>query len=702
MSNTMSASNLPQGSKLATYMNRGNGANNFNNTGNMSQLATDLNNLGLDPGTLKKLSMSGIREFIPPNSGGAGPAPTQGMHQGSPVPADGNSGSSSPFTPRLQPPPSGTMGSGPPPFGNSPRASPTPSSSSMSSMMQQPQTATSEANDPSSFSIYSDGGTTYFYSSEAEMPMGAAGEAGMMNNSMAVPTHNPVILPNYSMYTGTPNHVANMKLRSNVPSFIAENELKMEVLKRQHICQAQIDPEACGQLPREVDNFAQLCPMEPPPASPMHKSQTFGYVTSVYKATNTKNGQFVALRRIHGFRLVNTKCMVLVDQWKKLQHANLIALRQVFTTKTFNDHSMVFVYDFYPGAETLMSKHFNAPTQMSNAFMDPYGGGGGPGGDHNGGRGSFNSHKNQMLRQQAMLNQNGLLSENLIWTYVIQMTSALRHIHSAGLACRTLDPTKILIINKTRLLLNCCGIFDVLTYDPTSSNPMAAMAHYQQEDLIALGKIVLALACNSFLAIQRENLQTSMEIVTSTYSSDMRNLIMYLLTNPTRLKTVNDLMPMIGARFYAQIDAALTHNDVIEAELAKEIESARLFRLLTKLCTVVDRAELNGDFAWADYGDRYMLKLFRDYVFHQIMEDGRPWLDMAHVVSCLNKLDSGLNEKVCLMSRDEQNVLVVSFAELRNCLDQSFTECVQAHRTSSSVSNSASSVSLGAGPGVYN
>ena len=84
------------------------------------------------------------------------------------------------------------------------------------------------------------------------------------------------------------------------------------------------------------------------------------------------------------------------------------------------------------------------------------------------------------------------------------------------------------------------------------------------------------------------------------------------------------------------------------------------------------------------------------------MEDGRPWLDMAHVVACLNRLDAGLNEKVCLMSRDEQNVLVVSYAELRNCLDQSFTECVQAHRTSAAatsmnpVSNSASSVSLGA------
>ena len=52
--------------------------------------------------------------------------------------------------------------------------------------------------------------------------------------------------------------------------------------------------------------------------------------------------------------------------------------------------------------------------------------------------------------------------------------------------------------------------------------------------------------------------------------------------------------------------------------MAKEVESARLFRCLTKLSTVVDRAELNGDFGWSEYGDRYMLKLFRDYVFHQV------------------------------------------------------------------------------------
>jgi PAB-dependent poly(A)-specific ribonuclease subunit 3 len=290
---------------------------------------------------------------------------------------------------------------------------------------------------------------------------------------------------------------------------------------------------------------------------------------------------------------------------------------------------------------------------------------------HNSSSRPYSQQKNNMLRQQAVMS-SGLLPEAIIWNYIIQLTSALRCIHGAGLACRTLDPTKILVINKTRVLLNCVGIFDVLTFDPNSSNPVTAMAVYQQEDLVSLGRIALALACNSFMAIQRENLQASMEVVTSTYSSDLRNLIMYLLTNPQRVKTVNDLMPMIGARFYTALDSAQQRNDALEVELAKDIESARLFKLLAKLSTVVDRAEFHMDTSWAETGDRYMLKLFRDYVFHQVMEDGRPFLDMSHVIANLNKLDTGVPDQICLMSRDEQNVLVVSYAELKNCLEQSY------------------------------
>lgn len=41
-----------------------------------------------------------------------------------------------------------------------------------------------------------------------------------------------------------------------------------------------------------------------------------------------------------------------------------------------------------------------------------------------------------------------------------------------------------------------------------------------------------------------------------------------------------------------------------------------------------------------------MLKLFRDYLFHQVNEDGRPWLDMSHIIQTLNKLDSGSSDTV--------------------------------------------------------
>lgn len=49
-----------------------------------------------------------------------------------------------------------------------------------------------------------------------------------------------VLLPEYQSYAGTPSYIAGMKLRSNVPGFLAENDLKMEILKRQMICQAQV------------------------------------------------------------------------------------------------------------------------------------------------------------------------------------------------------------------------------------------------------------------------------------------------------------------------------------------------------------------------------------------------------------------------------------------------------------------------------
>jgi PAB-dependent poly(A)-specific ribonuclease subunit 3 len=114
----------------------------------------------------------------------------------------------------------------------------------------------------------------------------------------------------------------------------------------------------------------------------------------------------------------------------------------------------------------------------------------------------------------------------------------------------------------------------------------------------------------------------------------------------------------------------LSYTDDLENDLTKEYENGRLFRLMVKLGFINERPEFELDPSWSETGDRYLLKLFRDYVFHQVYEDGSPVVDFGHVVECLNKvklrihislfkLDIGSSEKVVLMSRDEQSVLVV-------------------------------------------
>lgn len=88
----------------------------------------------------------------------------------------------------------------------------------------------------------------------------------------------------------------------------------------------------------------------------------------------------------------------------------------------------------------------------------------------------------------------------------------------------------------------------------------------------------------------------------------------------------------------------------------RELENGRLVRLLTKFGFINERPEcvivfalmccidlentprFDHDPRWAETGDRYIIKLFRDYVFHQVDESGRPVTDLSHVITALNKV----------------------------------------------------------------
>ena len=73
----------------------------------------------------------------------------------------------------------------------------------------------------------------------------------------------------------------------------------------------------------------------------------------------------------------------------------------------------------------------------------------------------------------------GMLAESLLWSYIIELCSALRCVHSAGLAVRAMDPSKVLVTSRGRLRLCGGGIFDVLTYDTINSTYTTMVPHYQ-------------------------------------------------------------------------------------------------------------------------------------------------------------------------------------------------------------------------------
>ena len=98
----------------------------------------------------------------------------------------------------------------------------------------------------------------------------------------------------------------------------------------------------------------------------------------------------------------------------------------------------MFVYDYHPGAETLLSRHFSGPD--STLPINPDGSLMFPANPRPGMSGGLG----------ARHRPGGLMPERLIWSYIIQLSSALRVVHSAGLACRVIDPSKILMIGNSR------------------------------------------------------------------------------------------------------------------------------------------------------------------------------------------------------------------------------------------------------------
>lgn len=497
------------------------------------------------------------------------------------------------------------------------------------------------------------GGTTYFYRPEE-------GGTASGDQPVAVP-------PDHIVYPGTPSRVLDGRAAScgsRASERIATTSSSLFQCRQRIHETAQLqakalltlpNPAALPDLPRQVAAFDQLLPLDQ--SDPASRAIAHPHRSTCYKATCTKSGQHVCLRRLHACVRSPAHCARVASAWRKVNHSNVLSVRDVFATKAFGDDSVVLVYDYDPIVESLADKHFDQPSDV-NGFADPFQ-------DPSVPR-PYSARRTAVQRQRS-----ALLPESLVWSYVVQLTAAVRAVHAAGVAAGCVTPECVLIAGE-RPRLAGGAVADVL------GNAGSSQQHQQQqEDLSALGRLLLAVACHSLSALQPENTATALAIVERHFSADLRALLVSLLSPATTSAThrsINDVMPMIDSRFYVQLELEQRRVLQLEQQLAGELAAARIFRQMAALSAVTERPRLGLESGWAETGDRYMLKLFRDHVFHAVAGDGSAWPDLSHVLHSLNRLDVASERQLALASRDSNNVLVTSYAELHRCLDASFTE----------------------------
>lgn len=155
---------------------------------------------------------------------------------------------------------------------------------------------------------------------------------------------------------------------------------------------------------------------------------------------------------LEDYRLTQQSAFAPIEVWSQIQHPNIIAVREAFTTRSFGDNctqhklslllfmsfhlfwhiALVIVYAYHPNAQTLYDAHIKPKVP---AYQQPI---------------YYGRHQQLHKYQQA---QHQMLPERTLWSYIVQLASAIKKVHERGQAVRMLDVTKILVTGQNRFVV---------------------------------------------------------------------------------------------------------------------------------------------------------------------------------------------------------------------------------------------------------
>lgn len=458
----------------------------------------------------------------------------------------------------------------------------------------------------------------------------------------------------------------------SVGTLFIPNDLRESLLKNNV---ATLQTMQHSNLPDHVAGYHSLVPLDRTLSKSM---KNYTVPSSLYKVFSIKDGCAYAMRRLEGFNLTNEKSLSVIRRWKKVSmgNANIITVHEAFTNYAFDDNSLFTIHSYQPNAKSLKEIHMHKPKSVP---------------------------------------------EPLLWNYISQITIAMLSAHEANLPFRLLTSDKIVTTNKNQIMVSGAGIIDLINFDIDFKIGKDLKCDDKGEyvdllkkfDLKQFGYLILELIYFStgknfsldnidvfqlYSKLDKEKENIEKEFVTKAlenvlfYSNDIKQAVAYLFNmefGHTSSTFDSNLLPskeessiqgfsrIIAPKMARCYNELASLNQFYEKNLANAIENDRLFRLITKINFILERSEYSGDLSWSETGERYPVKLFRDYVFHQVDDQGKPVLDLVHVLGCLNKLDAAIDEKIMLVSRDESSCIIASYKEIKECIEFSFHQLMK-------------------------